>query len=74
MNLAASYALDSFGGLKEVGAALDHAIAGLAREYKHNNANLRRKVAKRDEVAGIEADNSEKENFSLTDTENRFPM
>ena len=33
-HLAASYALDSFGGLKEVGAALDDAIARRSREFK----------------------------------------
>ena len=43
-HLAADYALDSFGGLKEVGAALDYAISRLAREYKQNNADVRRKA------------------------------
>ena len=46
-HLAADYALDSFGGLKEVGAALDYAISRLARENKQNNADPRRKVSKR---------------------------
>ena len=46
-SLAASYALDSFGGLKEVGAALDYGIARLAQEYKQNNADPSRKAAKR---------------------------
>ena len=35
-HLAADYALDSFGGLKEVGAALEHAISRQVREYKQN--------------------------------------
>ena len=47
LHLAASYAPDSSGSLKEVGAALDYAIARLTREYKQNNANPRRKVSKR---------------------------
>ncbi|MEG2586438.1 MAG: hypothetical protein RSB24_09185, partial [Akkermansia sp.] len=34
--LSDSYALDSFDSLKEVGAALDYAIARVAREYKEN--------------------------------------
>lgn len=38
LNLAESYAPDSFGGLKEVGAALEHAISRQVREYKQNNA------------------------------------
>ena len=42
LSLAASYAPNSFGGLKEVGAALDYAISRLAREYKQNNADPRR--------------------------------
>ncbi|MEG0025088.1 MAG: hypothetical protein RR719_07065, partial [Akkermansia sp.] len=33
LSLANDYALDSFGSLKEVGAALDYAIARVAREY-----------------------------------------
>ena len=47
MYLAESYAPYSFDSLKEVGAALDDAIARLAREYKQNNADERRKMAKR---------------------------
>ena len=43
MNLAESYALETFGGLQQVGAALDYAIARLAREYKQNNADPKRK-------------------------------
>lgn len=35
-NLAASYAPGSFGGLKEVGAALDDVLARLANSYKEN--------------------------------------
>ncbi len=42
MNLAESYALETFGGLQQVGAALDYAIARLAREYKQNNADPKR--------------------------------
>ena len=50
LSLAESYALDSFGGLKEVGAALDYAIARLAREYKQNNADVRRKLRAGDDI------------------------
>ncbi len=39
MNLAESYALNTFGGLERVGAALEYSIARVAREYKQNNAN-----------------------------------
>jgi hypothetical protein len=39
MNLAESYALNTFGGLERVGAALEYSIARAAREYKQNNAN-----------------------------------
>lgn len=39
MNLAESYALNTFGGLERVGAALEYSIAREAREYKQNIAN-----------------------------------
>lgn len=39
MNLAESYALNTFGGLERVGAALEYSIARVAREYKQNIAN-----------------------------------
>ena len=50
MYLAESYAPYSFDSLKEVGAALDYAIARLAREYKQNNADVRRKLRAGDDI------------------------
>lgn len=45
MNLAKDYADEHSGGLTQLGAALERAIARVAREYKQNNADPARKLA-----------------------------
>lgn len=56
VNLAERYALDSFGGLNQVGAALDYAIARVAREYKGNHADDTRKLSAHFSLGGESAE------------------
>ena len=62
------YALDSFTGRNQVGAALDYAISRLAQEYKQNNADPARKLRKNYNGSQLSTLNIQNQtsNFSIT--------